>query len=65
MWNERQSPELAKRLSVMEKARDLIHTNGTLVIAQIELAMGGKGSWVRVQRSRELHNAADDALKLA
>jgi hypothetical protein len=64
-WNSRAQPELATRLSVMQKSLDLVTDRAGLIFVQVELAIGGRGSWQRINAARTLHNAADDALKLA
>lgn len=58
-------PEVAQRASAMRRAVELIETNGPLVMPQIELALGGKGSWQKVEQARKRDTAARNALKTA
>ena len=61
-WNEKQTPEIVKRLDVMNRALELVNTRGPLVITQIEEALGGRGTWAKVQAARERDKEARAAL---
>ena len=57
-------PDVAQRADVMRKAVELIDRNAGLLFEQYEAALGGLGSWRKVQEARDRDKAARDALKL-
>lgn len=59
-WHEKQNPAAAKRLKVMQGARDLIERNAPLVFTQVEKAVGAPGH--KVKKLREAHSEAEKAL---
>jgi hypothetical protein len=62
LYHEKTSPSTAKRLRVMQGARDLIERNAGLIFGQFEKAVGAPGH--KVKKLREAKNEAEAALIL-
>lgn len=60
-YHEQTKPELAQRLDLMKRAREMAHNRAGLIYMQIEKAMGAP--WTRVQELREQTGAAESAFK--
>lgn len=65
MLNRISNPTIAQRLDVMRKALEFVDSNAGLLLDQFECALGGKGSWAKVQQARQRQVAAEDALKVS
>lgn len=60
-YHEANSPELARRLSVMKKAHDMLGERGGLVLSETEKAIGEP--WSKVNSLRVSKNRAEAAFK--
>ncbi len=59
-WNERQQPDKAKRLKVMQAAKAMIERDAGKVFAAMEKAVGGQSD--KANKVREAQTAAEKAL---
>lgn len=62
-WNRRMQPDTARKLALMEGAKDRLEKAGSLFITQFEAALGIKGGWATVQRLRAQQSSALKAFK--
>ncbi|MBS1832579.1 MAG: hypothetical protein JST65_07700 [Acidobacteria bacterium] len=62
LYHERTNPSTAKRLKVMQGAKDLIERNAPLIFGQFEKAVGAPGH--KVKKLREAKSEAEAALIL-
>lgn len=61
LWNERATPELARKLKAVQGAKAMIEERAPLIAVQVEKAMGA--NWGRVHELRQGNSKALEALK--
>ena len=60
-WNCRMQPDMARKLGLMQAARQKLDDAGSLFLGQVEKAMGVNGGWRVAQRLRAQHSSAMSA----